>query len=288
MGYAKLWRRLLTSSINDCEVETRWFWICLLAAMDAHGVVNGTPAALARAANLPLESVEKALEEFQAPDLNSHSQEFEGRRLQRLEGNDWLILNAEKYRRMQSEEEAREKTREKVARWRQKQRELGVTDCNQDVTPGNESNHKREVRSEKGEVDTSSSSESDDLGVDRPDTVPLRDIKMVVEAYHAAIAGTRLPQVKALSDSRKRVIAARIREHGLKDVIKAMSWIQRSAFLRGETGRDGWPGATIDWIMGPRNFIKVIEGNYADKKGADPLASFNETFDRLAGGQDGS
>jgi hypothetical protein len=234
-----------------------------------------------------LPAVEKALEEFQAPDLNSHSQEFEGRRLQRLEGNDWLILNHEKYRRMQSEEEQREKTRERVTRWRQKQRGANVT-------PGNESNDKSEVRGQRSEgiqegvLSDSPSSPDKDPGVDRPETVPIQDIRKVIDAYHKAIAGTRLPEVKSLPDSRKRAIAARIRENGLEAVIAAFEWIPRSALLRGEKGREGWPGATIDWIMGPRNFAKVIEGNYEDHEAIEtPEARRKAAIDRMTSGKTG-
>lgn len=57
---------------------------------------------------------------------------------------------------------------------------------------------------------------------------------------------------------------ARIAEYGIEQVMKAVDNIQKSAFLRGQNSR-GWI-ITFDWLIRPNNFIKVLEGNYDDKK----------------------
>lgn len=69
-----------------------------------------------------------------------------------------------------------------------------------------------------------------------------------------------LPKVKALSESRKKAINARVKEHGIDLVREAFITAQESDFLCGRGG-DKWK-ASFDWIMNPNNFIKVIEGNY--------------------------
>jgi len=71
----------------------------------------------------------------------------------------------------------------------------------------------------------------------------------------------KLPAVRGkLNDTRKRKVSARIKEHPLEDWLEALSAIERSAFLRGEN-QSGWT-ATFDWMIEPRNFTKLIEGNY--------------------------
>ena len=52
--------------------------------------------------------------------------------------------------------------------------------------------------------------------------------------------------------------------------------IERSDFLtnRGGLNRNNWR-ASFDWIFAPRNFLKVIEGNY-DNKGTNTISKLTE------------
>lgn len=78
-----------------------------------------------------------------------------------------------------------------------------------------------------------------------------------------------LPKVSKLSDARRSKIKARLLEFG-----KPESWmptiealfeaVEASSFLRGDN-KQNWQ-ATFDWIFSNgTNWVKVMEGNYADK-----------------------
>ena len=79
---------------------------------------------LSRRANIPLEETEQAVKILESPDKFNNKDEFEGRRIERVE-NGWIILKAPHYRSILSREVAREQTRIRVANWREKQK--GVT-----------------------------------------------------------------------------------------------------------------------------------------------------------------
>lgn len=73
-----------------------------------------------------------------------------------------------------------------------------------------------------------------------------------------------LPNVRKLSQSRKRHIKARWKEKpDIKWWERLFKYIQNNDFLAGR--RVGWR-ANFDWIMKQSNFIKIIEGNYDNGK----------------------
>lgn len=105
-GFAKLMGSILTSSIWDKDASLRLTWITLLAMADKDGVVEASATGIAHMARVSLEDVERALLDFQGPDPQSRSSDFEGRRLQRVEGG-WLVLNYTHYRNLYRSAERR-------------------------------------------------------------------------------------------------------------------------------------------------------------------------------------
>lgn len=73
-----------------------------------------------------------------------------------------------------------------------------------------------------------------------------------------------LPPIKAITDRRKRAVNARIREHGQDAVCEMLKKAGRSCFLAGQN-KSGWV-ANFDWLFKPNNFVKVLEGNYDNRK----------------------
>ena len=74
-----------------------------------------------------------------------------------------------------------------------------------------------------------------------------------------------IPKLQALNPNTKRysLIQARINQYGLKKVVDAIRSINDSEFLKGYKTDFK---ITFDWFAKPNNFIKVMEGNYIDKK----------------------
>jgi hypothetical protein len=97
MGFTKLDSGIVDSSIWSEPLSTRILWITLLAKSDENGFVACSKPGLCRAANISEEDFKEALNTLESPDTNSRSTEFEGRRIEHVEGG-WIILNYLKYR----------------------------------------------------------------------------------------------------------------------------------------------------------------------------------------------
>lgn len=95
-------------------------------------------------------------------------------------------------------------------------------------------------------------------GPDAPDSPSLRPEHVVDEWNHYA---PRLgkPKVRDLTPERRQLLKSRIGQYALEDFQSVFGKIERSAFLRGDTG---WRGCTFDWVFKKANFQKIIEGNY--------------------------
>jgi hypothetical protein len=83
------------------------------------------------------------------------------------------------------------------------------------------------------------------------------DFKAIAEWWNAH---SKLKEITAVTDKRKSHLTARIKEHGIDAIYKAIDNVSNSKFLHGDNGK-GWI-ATFDWVFLPNNFIKVLEGNY--------------------------
>jgi hypothetical protein len=74
-----------------------------------------------------------------------------------------------------------------------------------------------------------------------------------------------LPKAIKLTETRKKHIQARIKEHGIEICIQALDKIKASDFLSGKNNQ-GWK-PNLDWIVNQSNMIKILEGAYDNKKG---------------------
>jgi len=123
-GYTKLFTEILGSTIWQEDAATRLVWITMLVLKDRDQVVHCSIPGLADFAKVGLESCESALEKLMAPDKYSRSKEFQGRRIEEVDGG-WKVLNGEKYRDKLSLEERREYKRIKAIEYRKRKKDLG-------------------------------------------------------------------------------------------------------------------------------------------------------------------
>ena len=77
-------------------------------------------------------------------------------------------------------------------------------------------------------------------------------------------SNSKLKEITKITETRKPNVNARIKEHGLKSVFKMIDNAANSSFLRGQNNRN-WI-ATFDWCFKPKNFVKILEGNYLDSE----------------------
>jgi hypothetical protein len=81
----------------------------------------------------------------------------------------------------------------------------------------------------------------------------------IVEIWNESAPRLGKPTVRALTPSRRDLLKNRISQYSLADFQDVFGKIERSAFLRGDSG---WHGCTFDWVFKRANFQKIIEGNY--------------------------
>ena len=150
MSYTKLFSTIIHSTIWQAPDHVRLVWITMLAMSDKDGCVYASVPGLAKAAGVSINECDSALEALKAPDIRSRTQEREGRRIEDIEGGWWLI-NHRKYRDMLSEADRRERNRIRVARHRDKKR---------DVTPSITNNAGNDMQKQITEAEAESKAES--------------------------------------------------------------------------------------------------------------------------------
>lgn len=117
--FTKLCSSILDSSVWGEDLEVRMVWITMLAMANKDGYVGASVDGLARRARVSVEHTRKALEKFMAPDPESRSQEFEGRRIDKADRG-WKLLNYGRFREERDVEKRREQLRNAQRRHREK------------------------------------------------------------------------------------------------------------------------------------------------------------------------
>lgn len=80
-----------------------------------------------------------------------------------------------------------------------------------------------------------------------------------------------LPEVKKLSDTRKKRIQTLEKQYGKKSIQIVIEKVRDSSFLQGDN-KENWT-ATFDWIFKPANFLKILEDNYATRQNTRSINS---------------
>lgn len=222
--------------------------LCLAGKTNDNGAVyigqhmNYTDEMISTICNQPLNTVRIALKAFE---------EFEMINL----GEDGLISisNWEKHQNIEGMERVRAQTRKRVAKYRAKQKELESSNVN--VTLRNAPDKNR-IDKNKNRLDIDKNTNNSHVDDE--------DFKtQIISTWNSL--DKNIPRIQTLNANTQRynMLKARINEHGLDTVIKAMKSIDQSKFLKGYVSDFR---ITIDWFIKPNNFIKVLEGNYNDKK----------------------
>lgn len=109
---------------------------------------------------------------------------------------------------------------------------------------------------------------------EKHDPVPYSKIK---DLYNTTCQS--LSKVVALSERRKKAIAARWKEYGEDIAIfeKLFTMAEESTFLKGGNDRN-WT-ATFDWLLNQNNMTKVLEGNYKNKGAARNATRISDRTD---------
>jgi len=163
--------------------------------------------------------------------------------------------------------EGMDKIREQNGLRKQKQRELessnlqGIEDIKAEIVDMSRDCHVTDTQQNKSK---SKSKNKNKIEIeDKEDTtkvVSCNKLQPVIAAWNEI----GLSKVVNIKNNRLKMLNARIKENGIDEVLRAISNINESSFLKGQNDRN-WI-ITFDWFIKPNNFIKVLEGNYKDKE----------------------
>lgn len=171
------------------------------------------------------------------------------------------ISNWEKHQNQDAMDKIREQNRQRVAKYRNKQKstlEISENDkCNVTVTLPVTLRNATDIDIDKdidNIEDNKLSSLSKNECFDKKYTS-----KDIVDLYHDICKS--YPKVKALSEKRKTAIKLRLKNYGYDAIKEVFTKAEASDFLKGKNNRN-WT-ASFDWlIVSDNNFCKVLDGNY--------------------------
>lgn len=110
------------------------------------------------------------------------------------------------------------------------------------------------------ETKLNETSKEDKSSISPVGDAPKVNASFIIDEYNRLCLNLR--PVKLLTSKRSEMILARVRQHGLENVIKMFENASKSSFLAGQSGNFS---ADLDWLIRPNNFVKVLEGKYNDK-----------------------
>ena len=154
-GYTKLFNSIVASTIWSEPDETRIVWITMLALANSGGIVEASVPGLAVLARVTPEKCRAAIATLEAPDPDSRSQEYEGRRIRKVDGG-WLILNHTKYRSKLNAEERREYKTIKQREYRTKSVDSSVDNSVHKSTVWTHTDTDTDTKADTGKVKISS------------------------------------------------------------------------------------------------------------------------------------
>ena len=239
------WFRLYHRTVDDGKIrllafEDRWHFIALCCLKGA-GILDTPPSSLRdREIAVKLGVQLRELEEI-------------GRRLREVNLVDENLIPVAWDELQKPSDNSTERSR----RHRQKLKQSSdIEECNGDATLQKRCSNgldrdKEEEREEDKEPKGSCSSD------DEPALKP----EHIVEEWNKIAPCLGKPKVRDLTPERRQLLKARIGQYALDDFLTVLAAIERSKFLRGDTG---WRGCTFDWIFKKANFQKILEGNYND------------------------
>src|SRR5215469_10031763 len=98
--FAKVFKQIFESSIAE-DYNCRRMFMDLLVLADSDGVVDMTREAISRITNVPIEQVNRYIDELKRPDHASRSKLCNGARIRPLDSRrdwGWKIINYTHYR----------------------------------------------------------------------------------------------------------------------------------------------------------------------------------------------
>lgn len=269
----------LFTSIYDGTLASNWKGLVtfqqFIALADEQGVVDMTPDAISRRTGIPLEIIQEGITFLEKPDPCSRTPTNEGRRIERLDQHrpwGWVLVNHAKYRQLVSREEKKAADRERIAAKRAAEKTNKINDVAECREPSPEVAESSEASNESPDVADVAYTEAEattDIknmivpnGTDGGKPPPCPHQK-IIELYHEILP--QLRQVRIWNEERQRILAKRWKEDPNRQTLEwwreYFEYVRKCPWLMGGDGK--WE-ADLEWLVRPKNFVKVIEGKYED------------------------
>lgn len=107
----------------------------------------------------------------------------------------------------------------------------------------------------------------DEADASSPTRQPIAE---AISIWNENAADVGWPTIRTMSASRQKLLAARLRQHGLDGWRAAIAKAKASPYL---SGADPPAWFTFPWLIKSENFLKLIEGNYDHRNRQDRPAS---------------
>lgn len=108
--------------------------------------------------------------------------------------------------------------------------------------------------------DSHNESGNESIDDSRSESISKSDVNYLVDSFNMIV--TNLPKVTKMTDARRRTIKSRLKEYDQGKIEEVFRMANESNFLCGMVTDFK---ASFDWIMKPGNFVKILEGNYANR-----------------------
>src|SRR5215469_7641270 len=242
MGYTKLFNSILGSTIWREDPVTKVVWITLLALANRDGVAEASIPGLANFAGVSIAKTEAAIKKFSSPDLYSRSPEFEGRRIEGIDGG-WRLLNHGKYRQKMSPEDIREQNRIR----QQRSRELKKSaECNAQSVTGRDNRDDSDISRESRHTDTEADTEAEGKADEKPNTLAHSPNEPESDSDSSPPSPVQANKEK-LSRLAAEIYDLYPRKVGKADALKA---IKKAIITVARRDFDGNHDLAADWLKG--------------------------------------
>jgi len=124
---------MYTGSMVGAGADVFAIWPYLLANMDQDGLVRVNLTLLPLIMGMTVESINNALDYLQQPDPFSKSPDEDGRRLKKLGGMDYLVVNAKYYNKIRKAEDRRQQLKDAQQRQRDKVKLMTYDDASSTI-----------------------------------------------------------------------------------------------------------------------------------------------------------
>lgn len=255
--YGKLFEQMYDGTLADNWQALITFQQMIILCDDS-GIIDLTPGAISRRTGIPLEHIETGIQALESEDPYSRTPEEGGRRIVRLDDHrpwGWRIVNHQKYKQIASYEDKKRADRVRIAAKREKEKSQPVATCR------SESQKVADVAHTDTDTDTEKNSTLTGTCADKSARCPQKEI---INLYNTILP--ELPRCKVFSEQYSKMLKTRWREDPERQCLewweKLFKGIRNSDFLMGKV--NGFT-ADLTWIVRPKNFTKIVNGNYLNK-----------------------